>query len=339
MFDLQQVRFPHPSLKQIVLGSLGGSVGILGAVVAVGLYIVETLIHPKRIASFIDLYTFSPFELNLPAEEITFAPLYGDYQVSGWYIPHPQATTTVIVCPGYRGRRSDVLGVCGPLWKAGHNVLVFEYYGHGSVVGKPITLGYREINDFLGAVVYAKQRAPQARLGAIGYSMGGSVAIMAAARTTEVEALVVDSAFATHKGVIGYAVHRTLHLPFALFEQITDFLLWWRAGYHFSQVEPLRDIHRIAPRPILIIHGLKDTVVDPRDAPLLYEAAGDPKELWLLPDVDHCGAYFDDRVAYVERIVNFFDSSLKNVNSPVSLQPSSQECSTDTDELPLSEAS
>jgi uncharacterized protein len=342
MVHLPDVHVTRPSLKTILFGGLGGSVGVLGVLFAVGLYIVETLTRPKRITNLADLYTFSPYEFNLPAEEITFPPLYGDHQVSGWYVAQPQATSTVIICPGYRGKRSDVLGMCAHLWKAGHNVLVFEYYGHGSVVGKPVTLGYREINDFLGAVVYARQRAPQTRLGALGYSMGGAVAIMATARSTEIEALVADSAFATHKSAIEYAVRRTLHMPFALFDWVTDLLLWLRAGYHFNQVEPLRDVGRIAPRPILIIHGLKDSIVDPHDAPLLYNAASDPKELWLLPDVDHCGAYFADRVAYTQKVVDFFELYLKKMHLPTQIQgrlAEGQSGSDDAGPQHLSEAS
>lgn len=310
MHRLQNLRLARPSFRRIVLGSLGGSFGILSMIVGVALYIVDTIIRPKRLA-FFSLYTFSPFELGLPAEEVTFPPLQGKHLVNGWYVACPGATTTIILSPGYRGSRSDMLGLCALLWKAGHNILVFEYYGHGTVVGEPVTLGYREINDFLGAVVYARQRAPEARIGAVGYSMGAAVSIMGCARTTEVEALVADSGFATHRSVVDYAVRRTLHLPFVLFDWVTDVILWLRAGYHFNQVEPLRDIGRIAPRPVLIIHGLKDTVVDPQDASLLYNAAGEPKELWLLPDVEHCGAYFADRAVYVNTVIKFFDRYLK----------------------------
>ncbi|GAC1405565.1 MAG: alpha/beta hydrolase [Ktedonobacteraceae bacterium] len=285
----------------------------------VAAYIVETLTRPKQLENFAELYTFTPFELNLPAEEITFLPLHGDHQVSGWYIPHPEATATVLVCPGYRGRRSDVLGMSGQLWKAGYNVLAFEYYGHGTIVGKPVTLGYREINDFLGAVAYAKQRAPQNVLGAVGYSMGASIAIMATARTPGIQALVADSGFATHRSAIEYAVRRTIHLPFVLFDWCTDLLLWLRAGYHLNQVEPLRDIGRIAPRPVLIIHGLKDTMVNPEDAKLLYAAAHEPKELWLDSNAEHCGIYFEDRAAYVERVIGFLDRYLRGNVSQVQL--------------------
>ena len=320
MFYLKNKQLLRPSFKQVVFGGISGGVGVVGVILAVALYIVETLIRPKRISGFIDLYTFSPYELNIPADDITFPPLHGDHLVTGWYMPYPQATATIIVCPGYRGRRSDVLGTCAHLWKAGYNVLGFEYYGHGDVVGKPITLGYREIHDFLGAVAYARQREPQARLGVVGYSMGAAVAIMAAARSSEIEAIIADSAFATHRNVVAFAVKQTLHVPFIFFDWVTDLLLWLRAGYHFNQVEPLRDIACIAPRPLLIIHGMKDTVVDPRDATLLYEAAGGPKELWLLPDSEHCGAYFEDRVVYVNRIVSFFDRYLKDSRPPINLQ-------------------
>ena len=87
--------------------------------------------------------------------------------------------------------------------------------------------------------------------------------------------------------------------------------MWWRAKYRFHQVEPLRDIKKISPRPILLIQGGKDSIVDPRDATLLYNAAGEPKELWFLPEVDHCGAYFADRVVYTQKVRDFFELYLK----------------------------
>ena len=221
MFPIH-IRVPRPSLKQVFVGSLGGSIGVASVLLGVAAYIVNTLTRPKRIDNFADLYTFTPFELNFPAEEVTFPSLQAEHSVTGWYIAHPEATATILVCPGYRGRRSDVLGMSGQLWKAGYNVLAFEYYGHGTVVGERVTLGYREMNDFLGAVAYAKQRAPQTRLGAVGYSMGASIAIMATARTLEIEALVADSGFATHRSAIEYSVRRTIHLPFAPFDWLTD---------------------------------------------------------------------------------------------------------------------
>lgn len=311
MLFLQNLKSFRLSIKRIVFGSLSGGIGILGLLLAGALFVVETLTRPKKLNHF-DKYTFSPYELGLPAEAVTFPSLRGDHNVSGYYISCPGATSTLLVCPGFRSRMADFLGIGGHLWRAGYNVLVFEYYGHGIEVSASVTLGYREINDFLGAVAYAKARAPQNRLGALSYSMGAAVAIMASARNTDVEALVLDGSFATHRGVVEYNFQRTFHLPPAPFALLADYILWWRAGYRFHQVEPLREISLISPRPILIIHGGKDSIVDPKDAALLYAAAKDPKELWFLPDADHCGAYFEDRQAYVKKVLDFFDLHLKN---------------------------
>lgn len=298
------------SLKRILFGGLGGTLGVCTLIGAVSIYLVEMLTRPKKLLPFSE-YTFTPFELDLPAEAIVFPPRNGEHKVSGWFIPHPEATTTILVCPGYRSSKSDMLGISSFLWKAGHNILIFEYYGHGTEVGTPVTLGYREMEDFMGAVEYAIQRAPGTRLGVVAYSMGAAVAIMCCAHDSRVEAIVADSAFATHSSVVDYNVRRALHLPSAPFAWLADYLLGWRAGYHFRQVEPLRDIAHIAPRPILIIHGGKDSIVDPHDAPLLYAAAQEPKELWIEPEADHCGAYFVDRPAYVQRVVAFFEQHLK----------------------------
>jgi len=338
MLQLQNFKLYRPSLKHLLFGGIGGSVGILGVFFAVAVYIVETLTRPKKRSAF-DNYTFSPYELDLPAEDVSFPALNGDHQVSGWYIPCEGATTTILICPGYRSRKADVLGMCRPLWKAGHNVLAFDYHGHGTEVGKPVTLGYAEINDFLGAIAYAKERAPESRLGTLAYSMGAAVAIMVAARSNDVEALILDSPFATHASVVDFHFRRIFHVPSAPVSWLADNLLWLRAGYHFHQVEPLRDITKIAPRPVLIIQSGKDSLVDPQDAVRLYDAAGEPKELWTLPNADHCGAYFEGRTTYVKRIVGFFDLYLKNVPQMELVEPSTvQEIPPITDQG-LSEAS
>ncbi len=334
----QNVKRLRPSLKYLLYGGLGGSVGVLGIIFAGALYVVESVRRPKKRGIFDD-YTYSPYELDLPAEAVTFPPLHGEYQVSGWFIPHAQATTTILVCPGYRTPKSDLLGISAHLWKAGHNVLIFEYYGHGTPIGTPLTLGYSEINDFFGAIDYAKKRAPQTRLGVVAYSMGAAIAIMCSARNNDIEALVLDSPFATHWSVIDYNVRRTFHLPSAPFVWTADYLMWWRARYRFHQVEPLREIANISPRPILLIYGGKDSIVNPNDATLLYNAAGEPKELWFFPEADHCGAYFVDRIAYTNRVLNFFEQNLKIHRLQLVEQTDDKQFATDSPDQNLSEAS
>jgi fermentation-respiration switch protein FrsA (DUF1100 family) len=75
-------------------------------------------------------------------------------------------------------------------------------------------------------------------------------------------------------------------------------------------------VGRISPRPLLLIHGEEDETVPVRHAQLLFDAAGDPKQLWRLPGVGHVGAYFADRPEYVRRVTAFFSDALGGAPYP-----------------------
>jgi len=298
----------------LFVGGLGGLLLVGLTIGAVAWYMVDTLIRPKKTNPFA-YETISPFELGLPVENVTFAPRTGRHLVSGWYLAAPGATSTIIVCPGYRTRKTQVLAVVNFLWRAHYNVLAFEYYGHGAIGGVPVTLGYREREDFLGALAYAQTRSPESHIGVLAYSMGAAIAILCGADHPEIDVIVADSAFATHRSAVSYNLRRALHVPATPFLWIGDHLLHLRAGYRFHQVEPLRAIARLAPRPILLIHGCRDSMVDPRDARLLYRAAKGHKQLWMVPQANHCGAYFENRERYIRRVVAFFETHLKETSA------------------------
>src|SRR5262249_41731558 len=149
----------------------------------------------------LDDYVFTPFETGADYEEVTFPSADGGQLLQGWWLSRPQANGVIVACPGYRGSKSDLMGISTALWRAGFNVLLFDYHGHGAGRGVPVTLGYREVRDFFGALDYVRGRVPEARIGVIGFSMGASVAIMGSARRPEVRAVVADSPFTSHADV------------------------------------------------------------------------------------------------------------------------------------------
>ena len=299
-------RFPT---RQLFIGAITTVVGALGAAVSVAYYVVDRLTRPVR-PGLKDTYTFTPFEFAVPFEPVEFAPARGEYRVHGWFLAHEETRRVILLCPGYRGTKADLLGIGMHLWREGNAILLFDYHGHGDGWGVPVTLGFRELNDFLGALEYIRQRVPEASIGVLGYSMGAAVAIMGTARRPEVRAVIADSPFATHWGVVEDTFKRAVRLPAAPFLFLADRLMAWRAGYRFREVEPLRDVAQIAPRPLLLIHGLADTIISPQDSRRLFEAAGEPKELWLVEGMEHCCAYFKDREVYCQRVAAFFAGHL-----------------------------
>jgi fermentation-respiration switch protein FrsA (DUF1100 family) len=253
-----------------------------------------------------DSYTFTPYELDVPWEDVRI-PTNGHDTIAGWWLPRPTSNQVVVVCYGYRNRRADMLGVGAALWRHGFNVLLFDYHGHGEHAGSRVTLGYRELEDALAAIRYTCNRLPGAHLGLVGYSMGAAIAIMAAARDTRVEVIVADSPFAAQRNPVNRRLRRRLKLkwsgqPVML---IADYVQHWLLGYRFRDVEPLREIGALDNRPILLIHGTCDSIIDYQDSVMLYRAAPGPRELWLVDGVEHCGAYFVNRPAYVERVIEF----------------------------------
>ena len=111
-------------------------------------------------------------------------------KIHAWWLPRPETDRVIIGCAGYRGNKWHLVGIGTALWRAGYNVLLFDYYGHGADFGRRISLGYHEVNDFLAALDYAERRIPNARVGVIGFSMGAAIAITGVALRKEVLALV-----------------------------------------------------------------------------------------------------------------------------------------------------
>jgi fermentation-respiration switch protein FrsA (DUF1100 family) len=81
-----------------------------------------------------------------------------------------------------------------------------------------------------------------------------------------------------------------------------------RLGANLFGYEPVRWVGKIAPRPILFIHGELDRYCPDFDE--LFAAAGEPKEAWRLAGVVHTKAseVFPDE--FRQRVIEFFDRNL-----------------------------
>ncbi len=286
-------------------GALLAGAGALGAVAAYAAH----QIHGRR-RRHSRQYTFSPWEVQVEHERISFMSDDG-VTLRGWWFARSDSERVVIGLHGYRGQKSDLLGIGSGLWRAGNNVLLFDLRGCGESEHAPQSLAHHEQRDARAAIRYARERLPQARVGIIGYSMGASIAILVAANEPAIGSVVADSPFATMRDVIADAYMRR-RLPTRPVLDLTDAVTRWRYGYPFQAVRPLDAVAAIAPRPFLLLHGSSDTIIPVSHAYRLFEAAGEPKELVIFEGASHCGGYFVDRPAYVSRVAEFFAASLGN---------------------------
>jgi alpha-beta hydrolase superfamily lysophospholipase len=292
-------------LTRAVGATLAGAAGVLLGAAA---YATARLNH-RTPDAWLSEYTFSPFETQVEGyEEVSFRTADG-LKLSGWWLPRPGSQQVVVGLAGHRSAKHDLLGIGSGLWRAGNNVLIFDWRSRGQSEIAQHSLAYYELRDAEAAVAYARERVPDAQLGLIGYSMGASVALLLTARDASIRAVVADSPFTGIAEVVAYNATRH-RLPARLVVPMADALTGWRYGYRFGAVRPIEAIASISPRPLLLIHGSADTLIPASHAHELFAVAREPKQLWVVEGAEHCGGYFMDRAGYVQRIARFFEQYL-----------------------------
>jgi fermentation-respiration switch protein FrsA (DUF1100 family) len=141
-------------------------------------------------------------------------------------------------------------------------------------------------------------------IGAWGGSMGGATMIRATAQFPEIEVLVVDSSFASLSEELDFLV------PYPVINPLAQFFAKTQTGLDMDDLRPVDEIARISPRPVYIIQGGGDRVAPPESALELYNAAGEPRRLWVEEDVPHLAMVLDNPGRYKRRVVGFFDEYL-----------------------------
>ena len=258
-------------------------------------------------------FTFTPWETDAAHEIAEFKTSDG-VRLHGWFLRHEEESRVIVVMHGYRGEKSDVLGMSTALWRAGFDVLLFDFRGRGRSARAPITMGYWEAADLSAALDWVAGRVPGARIGLLGFSMGGVVAIEGGA-DDRVRAIVADSVFGSQREVIAHAAARDARrflrwIPGGAFLPAME---WWhrRSGKPaFDEIAPSRRVAALAGKPILFIHGTRDHWIPLDHASRLVEAAPESSESWIVEGALHCGAYFLDRPGYCRRVATFFEQHL-----------------------------
>jgi len=229
----------------------------------------------------------------------------------GWYVPSTNGAA-ILALHGYKADRGELLNDAQMLARHGYGVLLASIRAHDLSDGTLITFGQHEMKDLAAWFAWLRTRpdVDPRRIGVLGNSMGGTLGIRFAAEQPGIAALVAHSAFSSLTDTLETSVRFFTGLPPFPFVPLITFFAEREAGFSVDEVDAKRWIPKIAPRPVFILQGGADVVISKASGERLYQAAGEPKELWFEPKVGH--ASFDGALPgeYERRVTAFFDKYL-----------------------------
>lgn len=267
---------------------------------------INRYLHPARV-----VFEGTPAAHGLRASDVTLTTEDG-LSLAAWLIPGT-GTEAVILVHGIGGSRGALLPLAADLHARGYSLCLFDLRAQGQSGGTTSTLGAKEVRDVAAALAFLREQpgVDPGKIGIYGQSLGGVTALLATAKMPELRAVVADSPFASARWLVHNQFRRVVNLPSWLGPLVLRFGAW-QAGISANELAPLDTISRISPRPLLLIQGDTDRLIDIENAHLLYDAAGEPKTLWKLPAVGHIGGYAVDPVAYASRVDAFFQEAFSD---------------------------
>ncbi|MBI4261119.1 MAG: alpha/beta fold hydrolase [Actinobacteria bacterium] len=195
--------------------------------------------------------------------------------------------TAVVLCHGFMGwhRKPRVARLAEMLGER-FTVYAFDLRGHGESSGR-CSFGGREIDD-VAAVVSLARADGHGRVVTVGASMGGIAVIRHAALIGGVDAVVAVSTPARWVGHGTEAVRRMTRLTSTRWGRGLMRTVGVRLSRLWEEPESPEDVvAKIAPIPLVIVHGRDDHYFDEGEAWRLYRRAGEPKRLLLASRFGH----------------------------------------------------
>jgi fermentation-respiration switch protein FrsA (DUF1100 family) len=148
-----------------------------------------------------------------------------------------------------------------------------------------------------------------------GVSMGAATAIVSAP-DLPVAAVIADAAFAELRHPIA---NRMREMGYPLPELGSRAIVAGAMIRTRSRLEdPISAVRRIAPRALLVIAPRDDELISWEQSRRLYEAAGEPKELWVVAGAGHAEAYTMASEAYRSRVLGFLARTIGSSEEPAS---------------------
>lgn len=284
---------------------------LIAAILGFSTYVGWSLTHPDKLA-----LNDTPAHYQLSFQDIEFLGRNSSVKLKGWFLPAKEADKTIIIAHGYGKNRlqDDVpaLPLAQSLVAEGYQVVMFDFRNSGESEGKLTSVGEYEEQDLLGAVDWVKANHP-GKIGVLGFSMGASTALLAAADEPAIATVIADSPFDNLKAYLNDNLPTWSHVWKYPFTPLIMNIVPLLTGMHPERVDPLTAVDHIYPRSILFIHSVDDPSIPYLNSENMYLKHPDKFEFWKTSKAGHVGSYKLDPQQYTERVISFLKKTPANL--------------------------
>ncbi|MDB5311308.1 MAG: Alpha/beta hydrolase family protein [Gemmataceae bacterium] len=261
--------------------------------------------------------------------EHVILPTADGLTLRGCYFRTPVAARKGVILFGleFGSNRWACRQYCEKLVAAGYDVFAYEPRNQGDSDKDPVYeplqwVTDKDVSDMKVAIKYLSTRpdADPKGVGVFGISKGGSTGFVAAGSEPAIRCIATDGAYATYTTVVpymqrwikiysdNYRLQRVVPTWFYGLVGMTGVKRVARnRGVTYPSIEKAVGKFR---RPLLMIHGENDTYIKAEMAKALFERAGGPKDLWVVPKAKHNQALHVAEDEYHRRVLEFFDRHL-----------------------------
>ncbi|MDI6853843.1 MAG: alpha/beta hydrolase [Deltaproteobacteria bacterium] len=241
----------------------------------------------KGIVFFPDPYLIgTPADYGLEYEEVVF-PAEDGVRLHGWWVPQAGAPT-FLWFHGNAGNISHRLENIKLLHDlTGVQVFIFDYREYGKSQGRISREG--TFKDALAAYRYVTEarNVPAEEVILFGRSLGTALATDLAVKHP-CGALILEAPFTNSQDMA------KLYAPF-LFD--------WRPKVPYDNIGKIGQV----TVPVMVIHGARDEVIPVDMGRRVFEAAPEPKELYVIPGAHHNDTYNVGGPQYFARLKGFIE--------------------------------
>jgi len=147
------------------------------------------------------------------------------------------------------------------------------------------------------------------QFGCLGASRGGATILRTGTRLpADVRWLIVEGTYPTIRDALDRRFRMDFKLPGRFAGIFFVPLAEWRLHVSIDDIAPIRNIHEF-PWPIFVLGGERDRHTLEQSTRELYEAAKEPKDLWIVPGAGHVDLYGFAKQEYERRILAFISKA------------------------------